>query len=238
MFVDSQGAVRAEPAESFTSPAAVLFDMDGTLVDSEKLWTVALDDYADTLGGAISEATRAGMVGSNMARSMWLLLTDLGLAAGEAEIREARDAVGARMSKLLATELTWRPGAREALRAVSDRGVPTGLVTSTIRPLTDIALRTIGAGAFDVTVCGDEVDGLNKPEPEPYLRACRRLSVEPGDCVAIEDSPTGVASAVAAGCTVLGVACEVPLDRVEGCVLRESLVGLDIPELSRLLADI
>ena len=84
-------------------PAAVLFDMDGTLVDSEKLWTIALDDYAAHRGGALSEATRESMVGSNMTRSMVLLLADLGLPTTEDEIRRAADWVAARTAELFAT---------------------------------------------------------------------------------------------------------------------------------------
>ncbi|WP_019853788.1 HAD family hydrolase [Actinopolyspora mortivallis] len=226
---------RREPRrQAVTPPAAVLFDMDGTLVDSEKLWTVAMDDFAACHGAEISEAARASMVGSNMTRSMRLLLADLGMPTEAAEIESAGRWVVARMAEMLASDLEWRPGAERALREITSQGIPTALVTSTIRSLTDIALRTIGPDTFDATVCGDEVDGLNKPEPEPYLRACRALGVDPAECVAVEDSPTGVASAVAAGCTVLGVACEVPLEPASGCVLRDSLEGLDSAELAAL----
>jgi beta-phosphoglucomutase-like phosphatase (HAD superfamily) len=118
---------------------------------------------------------------------------------------------------------------------VRESGLPTALVTSTERELTELALDTIGREFFDVTVCGDEVDGRNKPEPEPYLKAARLLGVAAEDCVAVEDSPTGVAAAVAAGCTVLVVPCDVPVPGGERRVLRESLVGLDVEELGRLL---
>jgi beta-phosphoglucomutase-like phosphatase (HAD superfamily) len=101
--------------------------------------------------------------------------------------------------------------------------------------LTEIALDTIGRSLCDVTVCGDEVDGLNKPLPEPYLKACRLLDVDPAACVAIEDSPTGVASAVAAGATVLVVPCEVPVEQGERRVFRQSLVGLTVADLTALL---
>jgi HAD superfamily hydrolase (TIGR01509 family) len=109
------------------------------------------------------------------------------------------------------------------------------LVTSTERALTEIALDTIGRSRFDVTVCGDEVDGLNKPQPEPYLKACRLLGVDPAACVAIEDSPTGTASAVAAGCGVLVVPCEVPVEPGERRVFRTSLEGLTVADLTALL---
>jgi HAD superfamily hydrolase (TIGR01509 family) len=113
-------------------------------------------------------------------------------------------------------------------------GVPMALVTSTERSLTEVALDTIGRDLFDVTVCGDEVDGLNKPLPEPYLRAARLLGVEASSCVAVEDSPTGVAAAVAAGCRVLVVPCDVPVEPGERRIFRETLVGIDLDALSAL----
>lgn len=217
-------------------PAAVLFDMDGTLVDSEKLWTIALDDYAAHRGGSLSPQVREDMVGSNMTRSMRLLLADLGLPEGPSEIAGAASWVARRMTRLFGEGLPWRPGAQEALRRTKEQGLPTALVTSTIRPLTDMALDTLGHDSFDVTVCGDEVDGKNKPDPEPYLKAARLLGVDPADCVAVEDSPTGVASAEAAGCAVLAIPCEVPLEDGPRRTLRSSLTDVDFAALGDLLA--
>lgn len=219
-----------------TAPAAVLFDMDGTLVDSEKLWTIALDDYAAHRGGALSDATRESMVGSNMTRSMKLLLADVGIPPTEAEVDAAAEWVAGRMAQLFAQGLPWRPGAPEALREARALGVPVALVTSTIRSLTERALDTLGRDTFDVTVCGDEVDGRNKPDPEPYLKAARLLGVDPAACVAVEDSPTGVASAEAAGCLVVAVPCEVPLAPGPNRVLHESLHEVDFAALGELFA--
>ncbi|WP_257233747.1 HAD family hydrolase [Halopolyspora algeriensis] len=216
--------------------AAVLFDMDGTLVDSEQLWTLALDDYASHRGGVISDATRALMVGSNMRRSMNLLLTDLGLSAGEGDVTAAARWVEQRTAELFRQGLPWRPGAHRLLHDLRARGIPTALVTSTYRSLTEIALETIGRDAFEVIVCGDEVGDRNKPDPEPYLRACRSLGVEPTRCVAIEDSPSGLRAAVASGCAVVGVPCEVPLDPEDGGVRCDSLAELDAGSLGELLA--
>ena len=118
---------------------------------------------------------------------------------------------------------------------MSAAGIPSALVTSTIRVLTEIALETLGRDSFHVTVCGDEVGGKTKPDPEPYLRACRELGVPPARCVAIEDSPTGVTSALASGAVVIGVPCEVPLAAADGLVLRESMEGLGVAELTALV---
>ena len=217
-------------------PAAVLFDMDGTLTDSEKLWGIALDDYAAHRGGALSSELRPQLVGSNMGRTMGLVLADLGLPAGADEIDAGARWVEARAGELFRDDLPWRPGAQEALAAVRASGLPTALVTSTIRSLTEIALETLGRASFEVTVCGDEVDGKNKPDPEPYLRACRGLGVDPARCVAVEDSPAGASSAGAAGCTVIAVPCEVPVEPGARRVVRRSLEGFDPAELPALLA--
>ncbi|MGW5054109.1 HAD family hydrolase [Actinokineospora sp. NPDC004072] len=211
--------------------------MDGTLLDSEKLWDIPLYEYAAKLGAELSHETRAAMVGSNIPTTMSLLFGAAGLEPSTEEVREAVAWIDARIAELFRTDLRFRPGAEAALRAVRDSGVPTALVTSTERPLVEIALDTIGREFFDVVVCGDEVDGRNKPLPEPYLRAARLLGVDPTRCVAVEDSPTGTASAVAAGCAVLVVPCEVPVEPGERRVLRDSLVGVDMGVLTAVMGE-
>lgn len=223
-------------SEGSSGPAAVLFDMDGTLVESEQLWGRSLDDYAAHRGGALSPATRELMVGSNMNRTMSLLLADLDLPSGPTEVAASAAWVERRTAELFRQGLAWRPGAHRLLHGVRAAGIRTALVTSTFRSLTEIALDTIGRDAFEITVCGDEVGGRNKPDPEPYLQACRLLGVDPLRCVAIEDSPTGVASAVSSGCTVVGVPCEVALEPADEWVLRDSLEELDADLLTKLLA--
>jgi HAD superfamily hydrolase (TIGR01509 family) len=222
------GAVPSAP-----SPAAVLFDMDGTLVDSEKIWDVTLDELAARLGGVLSGATRRAMVGSNLARSLQMLHDDLGITGGDLD-GDARWLLD-RTKAYFARGLPWQPGARELLAAVHAAGIPTALVTSTHRDLVDVALRSIGAHYFDVAVCGDEVS-RNKPDPEAYLKAAALLGVDAADCVAIEDSPTGIAAAEAAGCAVLAVPSEVPVPPGPLRTVRDSLVGVDTGHLAGLLA--
>ncbi|WP_285747757.1 HAD family phosphatase [Lentzea sp. NBRC 105346] len=216
-------------------PAAVLWDMDGTLLDSEKLWDIPLYEYAEKLGGRLSLATRQKMVGTNVPTTMSLLFGEVGITPTADDLADGAAWILRRTEEVFRSGLVWRPGAQEALRTVRASGVPMALVTSTDRGLTEICLDTIGRELFDATVCGDEVDGLNKPLPEPYLKAARLLNVEPRSTVAIEDSPTGVRSAVAAGCTVLVVPCDVPVDEGERRVFRDSLVGLELATLASLL---
>jgi HAD superfamily hydrolase (TIGR01509 family) len=217
---------------NYSTPAAVLFDMDGTLVDSEKVWEIALQELAARAGGTLSQTARHAMIGSNMAESMRLFREDL----GQPDRPEAPDVqwLTARVFQLFAEGLVWRPGALELLRAVKAAGLPTALVTSTGRKLVEVALDTLGRENFDQVVCGDEVS-MPKPDPEPYRTAARLLGVPIEDCVAIEDSPTGVASALASGAVVLAVPAELELPPIDGVHLRHSLVGVDPTYLASLL---
>ncbi|MPZ79342.1 MAG: HAD-IA family hydrolase [Actinophytocola sp.] len=218
-------------------PAAVLWDLDGTLLDSEKLWDIPLYELTEKLGGQLSTATRQAMVGTNVMVTLRLLYAEVGIPDPSPEqVADGAAWIDRRMAEVFRQDLPWRPGAEAALAAVRAVGFPMALVTSTERDLTEIALGTVGRHLFDVTVCGDEVDGLNKPLPEPYLKACRLLGVDPAACVAIEDSPTGTASAVAAGCTVLVVPCEVPVEPGERRVFRSSLNGLTVADLTGLFS--
>lgn len=221
------------PALTRTQPAAVLFDMDGTLVDSEKVWDVALYELAEHAGGKLSEPARLAMIGSSMATSMRILREDL----VQPDRDEAADVawLERRVEELFAEGLIWRPGALELLRAVRAAGVPTALVTSTGRRLVEVALDTLGRENFDVVVCGDEVSAP-KPDPAPYRTAAELLGVRIEECVAIEDSPTGMASAVASGAAVLAVPAELELPPTDGVHLRDSLEGVDPAFLATLFA--
>jgi HAD superfamily hydrolase (TIGR01509 family) len=219
---------------SIRHPAAVLFDMDGTLVDSEKLWDIALRELAAVYGGTLSDTARKAITGTSMAESMRILHDDLGQP--HRDPRDSEAWVNARILELFRTGLRWRPGAPPLLRAVRAAGIPTALVTSSGRALVDVALDTLGRDSFDVVICGDDVVDA-KPHPEPYLTAARLLGVPIARCVAIEDSPTGVASALAAGAAVLAVPAEVPLAATDGVHQRDSLTGVDVELLCALLGE-
>ena len=218
--------------------AAVLWDMDGTLVDSEQIWSISLCDLANHLGGDLSLPAREAMVGTNMPVSVRLLFADLGLEPDRERMVEAIGWLAQRTAQLFAAELPLRPGAAEALAAVRAAGVPCALVTNTERPLTELALNSLGRTNFEATVCGDEVEH-SKPAPDVYVRAAQLLGVPAEQLhrtVAVEDSPTGVASAIAAGCSVLVVPSVVPVPEGERRTFRDSLVGLTPEELSALVA--
>ncbi|HEY9482703.1 MAG TPA: HAD family phosphatase [Micromonosporaceae bacterium] len=218
--------------------AAVLFDMDGTLVDSEKIWQEALEELADRLGGDLAPAVRASMVGTTTPEAIAMLFTAIGpevIAASGFGPEAAATWLEDRVGVLFAGGLTWRPGARELLDAVRAAGLPTALVTATAKDLVDIMLGTIGRDNFDAIVTDDDVvDG--KPHAEPYASAATALGVPAGNCVAIEDSPIGIASALAAGCVVVAVPAEVDLSHIDGVTHVRSLADVDVAFLAAAVA--
>ena len=211
----------------------MLFDMDGTLLDSEPLWEIALRLLASQHGGNLTEAARQAMKGRNVADLLRVFYADLGLRATDpaADSQFLLD----RMCELFATSLTWRPGAAELVAEVRAAGVPTALVTSTVRRLVEVArASTLGHDTFDLVICGNDVT-RPKPHPESYVRAATGLGVPIRHCVAIEDSLAGIASATAAGAVVVGVPDPpLPAD-LDGAHLVDGLAGVDLRYLAQLV---
>jgi HAD superfamily hydrolase (TIGR01509 family) len=209
---------------------AVLWDMDGTLVDSEKLWDVSLAALYEKLGGRLSPAVRASMVGSVAENTMRIVYTDLGLELDPAAMAESSRWLNDYTARLFERGLPWCEGAKELLDELAAERTPMALVTNTQRALTDRALKSIGPQYFSVTVCGDEVDN-GKPAPDPYLRAAELLGVAPEKCLAVEDSVTGSAAAESAGCPVLVVPNDVEVPRGRGRRHVSSLAELGAADL-------
>lgn len=203
-------------------PAAVLWDMDGTLVDTEPLWITAERTLVERHGGTWTEADSLSLVGSDLLAAGEYIQAKGGLPMTPAQV------VDYMVSEVLAgvrTHVEWRPGARELLDALRAAGVPCALVTMSYRVLADAIDRHLPEGTFASVVTGDEVV-QGKPHPEPYLTAAAAIGVDPGECVVIEDSGTGVASGLAAGARVLGVPNVVALEPVPGLVIADTLAGL------------
>jgi HAD superfamily hydrolase (TIGR01509 family) len=188
--------------------AAVLFDMDGLLVDSEPVWYDVESAAVARLGGLWTPADQAACIGGTMAASCrYIIERTQASVSVDALSKEMIDEMVARFR----SDLPLHAGALELLDALQERGVPIGLVTSSYRRLVDAALDSLGADRFDVTVAGDEVTH-GKPDPEPYLTACERLGVEPSRTVVLEDAENGVIAAEAAGCVVVAVPSVAPID--------------------------
>ena len=182
---------------------AVLWDMDGLLVDTEPTWTVAEVELAARLGGTWSDELKAQVVGTRLEVAVPAILRWYAAPEDPAHVARTSTWLLERMVELFAGPIQVQPGATALLEELARHGVPVALVSSSYRVLVEAVLAH-GIGPFDLTVAGDEVS-RGKPHPEPYLTACARLGVEPRHCVVLEDSPAGVASGLAAGCAVVGV---------------------------------
>ncbi|HEV2797011.1 MAG TPA: HAD family phosphatase [Nocardioides sp.] len=225
----SAGGVVAGAPTPF--PAAVLWDMDGTLVDTEPYWIETEYAMAEKYGGTWSHEPAMNLVGSALLDSGDYIRVHMGIDRTPQQIvDELLDGVVVRVEE----EVPWRPGARELLADLPAHGIPCALVTMSWQRFVDPILRRLPDGMFASVVTGDRVE-LGKPHPEPYLTAAAELGVVPEECVAIEDSNTGATSAVAAGCTTLCVPHHVPILEGERRVFADTLVGLDAPGLARLV---
>ena len=210
---------------------AVFFDMDGLLVDSERVWLEIETGVMARLGAAWTPEHQANLVGGSMERTVGYMLSVSGAGVPPETIREWMiDGMVARLQD----GVPVMPGASELLDALRDEGVPVGLVTSSVRPIADAVLKSVGRERFDLVVTADDVT-RTKPDPEPYLTAARRLGVAPARCVVLEDSPSGVAAATAAGCAVVAVPSLVPVEEAPGRLVVPSLTQVGVADLRALL---
>jgi HAD superfamily hydrolase (TIGR01509 family) len=194
------------------SLAAVLFDMDGLLVDTEPLWLETETEVTRRLGAPWTEQDQEALLGGSMERSVSYLLARATRPVPPETV--ARWLIDGMLERTRAGRVVIRPGAREIVAEVAAAGVPYALVTSSQRVFAEAVLDATGL-PFPVTVCGEDV-AETKPAPDPYLLAAKLLDVDPENCVALEDSPNGAASAGAAGCRVVAVPSLVPIPPVPG----------------------
>jgi HAD superfamily hydrolase (TIGR01509 family) len=184
-------------------PDAVVFDNDGLLLDTESVWTRAEQDLFDSRGAEFTPADKRELVGTSAEIAGGILERRLGEPGRAAELIEELNAlVVAELEHGVEAML----GAKELIEALKGRGTPIGLVSNSPLIFVQRSLEIVGFDQiFDIVLSAHEV-AAPKPAPDPYLEACKRLGVTPGpNVVALEDSPTGVAAARAAGLTVIGV---------------------------------
>lgn len=206
--------------------------MDGTIVDTEPFWMSAQDDLVSAHGGNWTHEAAMTLVGSGLPRTAQIL-QEHGVKMGELEII---DHLTTRVMEQVSATIPWRPGAQELLRDLRANGVKTALVTMSFGRMAEHIRSFIPFDAFDVVVSGDSVEN-SKPHPEAYLVAARQLGVDIADCVAIEDSVPGVASAVAAGAVTIGVPHFLPLDDSNATLLWPTLEGRTLTDIRAAYSD-
>jgi HAD superfamily hydrolase (TIGR01509 family) len=223
--------VTTDARRSPALPAGVLWDMDGTLVDTEPYWIECEFALVESFGGTWSMEHAHELVGGDLIESA-IYIAEHGNVPLEPQeiVHRLLDGVVERTR----THIPWRPGAQELLTELRALSVPCALVTMSWRRFAEAVVDGLPAGTFAALVTGDEVD-KPKPDPEPYLLAARLLGADPARCVAIEDSPRGVTSAVAAGVHTLAVPHVIPLPPGPGRTLTTSLVGWTAADLAGLL---
>ncbi|GIG26109.1 HAD family hydrolase [Cellulomonas denverensis] len=208
-------------------PTAVLWDMDGTLVNTEPLWMAAETELVHSWGGQWTHEDGLSLVGNPLTTSAGILQSR-GVDLSSDEIIEY---LSVRVRAGVAASTPWQPGARDLLVALAEAGVPQALVTSSYRnlalPFAEVA------GVFAAVVAGDDVEHA-KPHPEPYLTAADLLGVDVHDCVIVEDSPSGIGSAVAAGGRVLAVEVFTAIPDLPGLSVTGSLADVTVADLARI----
>lgn len=203
-------------------PAAVLWDMDGTLIDSEPYWMAEEHALVESYGGTWTPEHALLLVGNPLEVSAQFIIDH---SPVQASVADVVDTLMHGVMRRIREFVPWRPGALELLTALQEAGVPNALVTMSWKPFAQLVVELAPPSAFAVVVTGDAV-GHGKPHPEPYLTAARLLGVEAVDCVAIEDSPAGVGSAVAAGVPTIAVPHVVPVPEMAGAVQIATLSGI------------
>jgi len=210
-------------------PRAVLWDLDGTLVDSEHYWMNSERQLAAQHDVAWSKADGESLVGMSLYDSTKIMKEKFGSSLEPTEIIDLlTDSVTAQ----LRNEIPWRPGAQELLRKLREKGIKTALVTMSMRRMAEEVAKAIPFDAFDVIVAGDDVEH-GKPHPEPYLLAAALLGESPSDCIAFEDSLTGMRSAEAAGTRAIAIPNIQHIPSQPGRIIWETLDGVSIRKLRR-----
>jgi HAD superfamily hydrolase (TIGR01509 family) len=213
-------------------PKAVLWDMDGTLVDSEPYWLLSESALAEDYGKVWTQEHGHELIGKSLYDSSAILKDRFDIK--DLSAQEIIDRLTDSVISKLQHSLPWRPGALELLMELKQAGVKTALVTMSMRRMALAVTEAIPFQAFDVVVAGDDVT-FGKPHPEPYEKAAALLGFETSECIAIEDSLTGLRSAEAAGCLPLGIVNLMHLEQSGTRVIRNSLTEMNLEALRGLM---
>ena len=214
-------------------PSAVLWDMDGTIIDSEPYWIIAEQELVEVFDGVWTHEDALSVVGQGLPVTA-ARLQERGVAL---TIDEIVQTLTSRVLEQLEGEIPFRPGAAELLASLQSAGVPQALVTMSIERMARRVAELIPGAPFDVVVAGDNVIN-SKPNPEAYLLAAERLDVDIRHCVAFEDSPSGCQAAFVSGAITIGVPHLISLENVNVSRVVDSLAGWDASTVSSLYSTV
>jgi len=210
---------------------AVLWDLDGTLMNSEPFWMGAETRLAADFGVEWTEAHARSVVGIPIDRAS----AELVRAGVDLPVSQVAENLVASVAAEVQAHVPWQPGARELLAALREAGVPCALVTMSFPSIADAVIRGCPEGTFGAVVTGDQVSE-GKPDPEGYLTAAARLGVDIERCVVVEDSPSGIGAGLASGARTVGVQVIVDVPPRPGLSRTDSLLRLSLERLRRLVA--
>lgn len=212
---------------------AVLFDMDGTVADSEPLWFAAEKAYASAYGAHWTDGHAHSVVGKAVLHTAQTLADIVNVGHAPEDVRDIL--IDHMVRQMLERPARFMPGAPELIAQLTETGVPMALVTSSHRPIVEAFLTHLPVSTFDAVVVAEDVD-RHKPSPDPYLLAMELLGVEARRCVVIEDSPSGIESGMSAGARVVGVPCVLSLPPREQLSRVTSIEHLDVTILEAIAA--
>ena len=210
-----------------TPPAAILWDLDGTLVDTEPLWIAAETALVHSHGGVWTHEDALTLVGNSLDESAEILISRGVNLTPEQLIATLIEQVNGEVERL---GPQWRPGARELVSEAAERGIPQAIVTMSYRVQAETVAAALPPGAITTIVAGDMVSA-GKPDPEAYLMAAEVLGVSITECIAVEDSVTGVRAALASGAKTLTVPHIQDVPAFDGLARATTLAGLDVDGL-------
>lgn len=220
------------PAGRANNLQAVLFDMDGLLVDTEPQWFAAESATVEQLGGVWGKQQQVDLLGSNLPVAARYMIEH---TSSPFDVSTVMQMLLENMTEQLAASIAFQPGAFALLDGLAAADIPVALVTSSVRVHVDVVLAQLPTNPFNHQVTADDVENL-KPHPEPYLTALDLLGVVGGSVVVLEDSPAGVSAAEAAGCHVVAVPSVVPIEPAPRRHVVESLTHIDVAVLESLVS--
>lgn len=220
-----------------TLPHAVLWDMDGTIIDSEPYWVAAEIALVKRFGGSWTHEDGIKLVGQGLPYSA-VILQQAGVAL---ETDDIISTLTTEVMKLLTESVPWRPGAVALIHEIANAGIPQALVTMSMNRMATLVAGLVPDSPLSVVVSGDQVVNA-KPDPEAYLEGARRVGVDIRQCVAFEDSPAGIISAHSAGAVTIGLPnlvdiSSTPADTLWGSLAEKSL-GDVVDEFHRARKDL